>query len=190
VDIDGSRDSGPEGEFRSMFEQTSRRVYGYVRRQADAATADEVVAEVYSAAWRRHADLPADALPWLLVTARNSLRNHWRSRGRQQRLRADLAGVAHLADQQPAVDGEVIDRQSIIAALQHLRPVEREALLLVGWDGLDRSAAADVAGCTPATFTVRLHRARRHLLELWNSAGDATAAPPFRVIPSTEGERS
>jgi predicted DNA-binding protein (UPF0251 family) len=41
--------------------------------------------------------------------------------------------------------------------------LEREALRLVEWEQLDMGEAAQVAGCSSATFRVRLHRARRHL---------------------------
>ncbi|MGI8416399.1 MAG: RNA polymerase sigma factor [Nakamurella sp.] len=150
-------------EFRAMFERTSSRVYAFARRQVDATTAEDVVADVYLVAWRRRVELPADPVPWLLVTARNAVRNHWRTRGRQDRVQAALAGVAHLAATSAAVDGVVVDRAVMVSALSALSPTDREALLLVAWDGLDRGAAAAVAGCTPATFAVRLHRARRAL---------------------------
>ena len=44
-----------------------------------------------------------------------------------------------------------------------LSPGERETLLLIAWDGLSTARAAAVAGCSPRTFAVRLHRARQRL---------------------------
>jgi DNA-directed RNA polymerase specialized sigma24 family protein len=44
-----------------------------------------------------------------------------------------------------------------------LSPREREALLLVAWEGLDPQRAARVVGCAPAAFRARLYRARRQL---------------------------
>jgi RNA polymerase sigma-70 factor (ECF subfamily) len=35
--------------------------------------------------------------------------------------------------------------------------------MLVAWDDLDAARAARAAGCSPATFRMRLHRARRRL---------------------------
>jgi RNA polymerase sigma-70 factor (ECF subfamily) len=52
---------------------------------------------------------------------------------------------------------------ALFEALARLPGHEREALLLTAWDGLRPRAAADVAGCSPATFRVRLHRARRRV---------------------------
>jgi RNA polymerase sigma-70 factor (ECF subfamily) len=35
--------------------------------------------------------------------------------------------------------------------------------MLTSWDGLDNGRAAAVLGCSPGTFAVRLHRARKRL---------------------------
>ena len=48
-------------------------------------------------------------------------------------------------------------------ALASLRERDREALMLVAWDGLDHRTAATVMGCSTGSLTVRLHRARRRL---------------------------
>ena len=54
--------------------------------------------------------------------------------------------------------------------------------MLVAWDGLNHRDAARVAGCTTATFSVRVHRARNRLLEL---TGD-TSSSPRSYLPATE----
>jgi RNA polymerase sigma-70 factor (ECF subfamily) len=51
----------------------------------------------------------------------------------------------------------------LAAAVASLSPREREALLLVAWEGLASDRAARAAGCSPAAFRVRLHRARRRV---------------------------
>jgi RNA polymerase sigma-70 factor (ECF subfamily) len=57
---------------------------------------------------------------------------------------------------------------------------DREALLLVTWEDLPVRMAARAAGCSPAAFAVRLHRARRRLAAL-------LADPPPRALrPETE----
>ncbi|HEX6027306.1 MAG TPA: sigma factor-like helix-turn-helix DNA-binding protein, partial [Solirubrobacter sp.] len=50
-------------------------------------------------------------------------------------------------------------------ALAMLKPIDREALLLTAWEGLTPERAAVAAGCSRATFDVRLHRARRRLAD-------------------------
>ena len=69
----------------------------------------------------------------------------------------------------------------MLAALADLSSVEREAVLLTGWDGLSVDQAADVAGCTRRAFELRLNRARNRLRRVL-AADDGPAAP---ARPST-----
>lgn len=62
------------------------------------------------------------------------------------------------------------------AALAGLPDGDREALLLVGWDGLSNPQAAGVAGCSQGAFKVRLHRARRRLAKALNQTRPDEAA--------------
>lgn len=133
------------------------------------------MAETFVVAWRRLEEIPKDPIPWLLGVARRVLANQRRSSGRRQALdqRVAMAGRATgTATSDPAE--EVAARMSLDAALTQLSEWEREALLLVVWDGLDNRKAAQVMGCSTTTFTLRLHRARRRLTELFlkTQAGD------------------
>jgi RNA polymerase sigma-70 factor (ECF subfamily) len=47
-------------------------------------------------------------------------------------------------------------------------------LLLVAWDGLDRTQAASVLGITTGLFSVRLHRARRRFKRALAAQQDRT----------------
>ncbi len=49
------------------------------------------------------------------------------------------------------------------AALARLAPREREALMLIAWEGLTPTQAASVLGESPGAFRARLHRARRRM---------------------------
>ncbi len=51
----------------------------------------------------------------------------------------------------------------VVRALGSLGELDREVLLLITWDGLDRRQAAAALGIGTGTFAVRLHRARRRL---------------------------
>lgn len=159
----------PADRLRELFAAHSRQVFGYVLRQvaagtgAEVATAQDVVGEVFLVAWRRIGEIPADALPWLLVTARQVLANHYRAATRRQRLADALAGVERVAATSPAAEEVALARVELVAALGQLTPAEREAVLLVAWDGLSVSSAATVAGCSTHAFEVRLSRARARL---------------------------
>lgn len=150
--------------FRELYDATSRRVYAYLRRHSDPDVAESVLAEVYVKAWRHLATLTEEPMGWLIVTAKRTLVDHHRARQRRDRLADDLFTVSRSHGPE-SLESQVVDRQVILDALRHLSDEDREALLLVGWDGLSHSDAASVAGCTVAAFTKRLSRARQRLTE-------------------------
>jgi RNA polymerase sigma-70 factor (ECF subfamily) len=145
-------------DFEQLWDRHHRRVHAYALRRTDPASAQDVVSETFLVAWRRRAELPADELPWLLGVARLVLANHARSRRRQDALARTFIDQAARMHADPAdVDHEVL------RAIAALEADDREALILVGWDGLRPAEAALVVGCSPPTFRVRLLRARRRL---------------------------
>jgi RNA polymerase sigma-70 factor (ECF subfamily) len=156
-------ESQDERRLRTLFDQHATRVFAYAARHSDPGTAQDIVSEVFLVAWRRIADVPEDALPWLLVSARNVLHNHQRSMSRRQRLAEAVAGAERLAASIPAAEETAVRRDEMLSALAGLTAVEREAVLLVAWDGLSTKDAATVAGCSGRAFEVRLSRARSRL---------------------------
>lgn len=151
--------------FTALWKEHAPRVLAYAQRHTDPETAHEVVSETFLVAWRRLVDVPGEPLPWLLVVARNTLNNHRRSGYRQALLQTELQRLTELTEHGPAAEISAVERQAMLAALATLTATEREALLLVAWDGLSTTQAARVAGCSTPTFAVRLHRARRRLQE-------------------------
>ncbi|MBU2668925.1 RNA polymerase sigma factor [Actinoplanes bogorensis] len=151
-----------EHRFVRLWRECAPRVLAYARRHVDPETAQDVVAETFLVAWRRAGRVPADPLPWLLVVARNTIANMRRSGLRQERLAGQLELVA--APAEPA-DVLATERADVLDRLAALTAREREALLLVAWDGLTAAQAAKVAGCSLPAFHVRLFRARKRLTE-------------------------
>ena len=146
-----------------MFDALAPRVFAYARRHCDAAGAQDVVADTFMVAWRKHAELPPEPLPWLLVVARNTISSRRRRERRQGALVDSLAGIERLAGPAVGADQSVVERDALVGALGELTDLEREALLLVAWDGLTNAQAARVAGCSQRAFEVRLSRARARL---------------------------
>lgn len=159
----------------AIFHELSPRVYAYARRHCDTNSAHDVVSDTFLVAWRRVNDVPSNALPWLLVVARNTIANHHRREARQDRLANAAARLAHLAATGVPADHETIERAVLLEALNQLTPLEREALLLISWDGLTSRDAATVAGCSLRAFEVRLSRARARMAR---STSDSAADPP------------
>jgi RNA polymerase sigma-70 factor (ECF subfamily) len=157
-----SKHSPPdEAAFRQLYEETSPRVYGYVRRRCPDSDCDDILAEAYLVAWRHFDRLPADPVPWLIRAARNALSNHRRSLARQDRLADESRWVHEAAG--PDCANQAIERADLLAALAALGPDDREVLLLTGWDGLDSLGVATVLGISAAAARARLSRARRRL---------------------------
>ena len=169
-----------EAEFRTWYERTSPRLYAYVRRYCADADCDDVIAEVYLIAWTRLAELPADALPWLIGTARNVLANSWRARGRRRELTAQLADLHAVAA--PDCAGPAVERTDLLRAIGRLTASDQEVLLLAGWDGLDSTALATVLGCSSVTARARLSRARRRLADRLDGTAHGSASLS-RLIP-------
>jgi RNA polymerase sigma-70 factor (ECF subfamily) len=141
-----------------MFRACHLAVHRFALRRVGDGAVDDIVAETFTIAWRRHSEIVGDPLPWLLGVARRVCANHLRASGR----RAALG--RRLSDQGPSFSDDIaISDGRLRAALAMLGDRDREALLLIAWDELSNSDAAQVVGCSPSAFAVRLHRARKRL---------------------------
>jgi RNA polymerase sigma factor (sigma-70 family) len=152
-----------EQRFEDLFRENYGAVRGYALRRAAPEAAQDVVAETFLVAWRRLDDIPDDALPWMYGVARRVLANQRRSAARGAALRRRLAGAESGAPSTLDPGETAGETELVRQALGRLSDGSREALLLVAWDGLSAARAARAAGCSRATFAVRLHRARARL---------------------------
>ena len=153
---------GPAEErwFRGVYEATYRDLLAYARRRcANSEDADDLVAEVFTIAWRRLEDLPHgdDARLWLFGVARNVLSNQRRS-GRR--------AASFLARYRPAASADAAPGASdprVAKALGALSEPDREILRLVAWEELTVAQAAVVLDISTASAESRLRRARARL---------------------------
>lgn len=176
--------------FNALWEAHSARVLAYATRHVGPDDAQEVVAETFLVAWRRLADVPGQPLPWLLVVARNTLANDRRSTYRRAVLHDDLVRLQASAAPAQAADITVDQRTEVLTALAAVSPKEREALLLITWDGLSVPEAARVAGCSTSAMHVRLFRARRRLhMAAADPEDDAGRAEPVAPASLTQQPR-
>jgi RNA polymerase sigma-70 factor (ECF subfamily) len=156
-----------QASFLALYERTYAKVVGFAARRArtpeDAADA---VAETFLIAWRRFDQIPTGepALYWLYTTARFVLANQGRADRRRsltiERIARELQWI--FPDRAFAIDDE---RTSGRAAFAQLTSEERDVLLLAAWEGLDARGIGAVLGCSPTAARIRLHRARRRLIE-------------------------
>jgi RNA polymerase sigma factor (sigma-70 family) len=147
-----------EARFRALFVETYAALRRYARHRGFSPTdSDDLVAEVFTIAWRRIDDVPEDATPWLFGVARNVSRNLRRGELRAARM---LARLPRPEIQHPVEPDESADSEVIRNALASLDERDRELLVLVAWDGLTPQQAATALGSTAGATRVRLHRAR------------------------------
>jgi RNA polymerase sigma-70 factor (ECF subfamily) len=169
-----------ERRFSALFQQT----YGALRRYAhhrglSGADADDLVADVFTVAWRKLAVVPSDdPLPWLFAVARNHWRNHMRKTARERAL------VLRLAPDPDVPEPEIADisASAIHAALAKLSDNDREILTLIAWDDLEPHQAAIVLGCSASAARVRLHRARNRLAAELETLGPHATGPEQQEV--------
>lgn len=152
--------SESQGDFERVFNDCYEPVLRYVARRVGADAVQDVVSDTFLVAWRRYEDLRGEPLPWLLGIARRVAATQRRGSARREALHARLH--AERAPLEMSAELEASDPR-LGQALACLPERDREALLLIAWDGLDHRTAAQVMGCSTGSLTVRLHRARRRL---------------------------
>jgi RNA polymerase sigma factor (sigma-70 family) len=165
-----------EGAFNALYDAHYGAVRAYAWRR-DPAFAEDIVAEAFLVAWKRLEDVPTDtALPWLLAAARNAHLNIARSERRRRERELNDAASWPQSDVAPEAGGGA-DRAEVLRLLKQLPEADREVLLLVAWEGLDRAGIAKVLGCSRANVALRLHRARRRFEALLSDAGQIDSEP-------------
>lgn len=166
VGADRDRDAA-ELRFRELYRANFRPVQSYaVNRLGAADDVPDVVAEVFTIAWRRLADIPpppADRF-WLYGTARRVIARRYRSAGRLRNLLGRLAAERY-PTQQPAGAFDPVT-EHVLAALAELKAAEREALLLVHWEQLSYAEAAQVLGCSANAVGIRVYKAKARMRAL------------------------
>ena len=135
--------------------------------------AEDVTAVVFYEAWRRRASVRMvndSILPWLLVTANNTLRNHVRHQRRYRLFLNQLPppqDAADIADGIAEADESSFKSSALREAFAKLRPQERDVLTLCVIGGLGAKEAAAALGIADGTVKSRLHRAKSRLGTLY-----------------------
>jgi RNA polymerase sigma-70 factor (ECF subfamily) len=155
--------SSREVEFGRAWDRDGPRVAAYARRHVPPDDVQDVVADTFLQAWRRWDAVPEPPIAWLIGTARKVIGNSRRARRRRLALQDRLTLLSSAARPGEDVGLLATERMAALEALATLPHHQREALLLVAWDGLTPDEAATALGVRPGTFRVRAHRARAAL---------------------------
>ena len=176
--------------FAELYRRHVDRVVAFAaRRSKDAADTADLVAATFLVgleSLNSYDPRKGDPLPWLLGIARRLVANRGRRRSREWAAANRLQGHRMLDDDDFTLLERQIDANRLSArlesALSRLKPRDREALLLVGYDRLAPDDAATVLGVRPAAFRMRLSRARRALRSLLDDPQhDAVLMPGVRL---------
>lgn len=177
---------GATARFRQLYDGEAVRLVGYVaRRMANPTAAPDVVADVFTTAWRRLDDVPpgGEARLWLYGVARHTLANWRRGEQRRDRLSSRLRGELRVLATHAATAAQ--DVLEVRAALERLADDDRELLRLTAWEELTPSEIAAVMELPAGTVRRRLHDARNRLrAEL--DLSPAERSHDQHVLPRTE----
>lgn len=159
-------------QFEARVQRLQGPLFAYLGRMGfEQGMAEELAQETFLRAWRAKAQFDenkAQYSTWLFRIARNVAINEIEKRQRVLDT-ANSEQVMNAPDTALAVDEvhEAQLMQRLNVALQLLSVEDQETIALSGLDELTNEEAAEVAGCTTATFRTRLSRARTRLKKLW-----------------------
>lgn len=158
-----------EERFLAAHAACHDRIYLYFRRRtANAATAEDLCAEVFRIVWEKSEEHDSLSAMVLFGVAKNVLRNHDRSALRSESLLDAL--------RQEWRDEGAAPESPVYEALGELSPDDREVLLLSYWDGFTSTEVSDLLNTTATAVRMRLHRARRALSSVIQSQAERERA--------------
>jgi RNA polymerase sigma-70 factor (ECF subfamily) len=161
--------AGDVSAFDAVYDGFNTRLYRFLVRLTNRR---EVAEDLLEETWLRlvtHASRlrPDTHLgPWLFTVARNLHVSYCRSRLLEDSYATALLGLwpCGVPSPSPFAAMEATEaRQRLATALASVPRLYREALLLVGVEGLRPREAAEVCGVTPEVMRQRLSRARASL---------------------------
>jgi RNA polymerase sigma-70 factor (ECF subfamily) len=159
--------SPADAEFERLYRASRDDVYAYVATlMRDRFAAEDVTALAFERAYRRRSSFrPGRGTPraWLFGIARNAALDELRRRARSAAAGGDPADESAPAPEDEAEMGA--RRLAVRAALESLRPRERELVALKFFAGLSNAELATVLGTTETNAGTRLHRAIHKLRE-------------------------
>jgi len=155
-----------ESSFRAVYEAYRPEIVAYFLRRCHPDDAQDLAEEVFTVAWRRRLDVPADreALMWLYGVAHNTLSHYRRSTGRRIRLEHRLATVPGADPPGPETEAlRRVECEQVLEVVNHLKVKDQEVLRLALWEGLTHREIAQVTGASVPAVKQRFHRAKRRL---------------------------
>ncbi|WP_221176776.1 RNA polymerase sigma factor [Nocardioides pocheonensis] len=160
--------------FATVFDRHYAAVHSYAARRAGPDAADDVLADVFLAAFshrKRFDSSTGSALPWLYGIAGNVLKRRWRTLASTDRMTRSAASMvvsasdSHESEVAARLDSAA-DWLVVRTLLDELGDGDREALLLYAWEELSYVEIAVAMDIPVGTVRSRINRARSRLRAL------------------------
>jgi RNA polymerase sigma-70 factor (ECF subfamily) len=175
VSLDDAMDRYAQGEaaaFAVLYAGLAMKLRTFLLRLAGGqALADDLVQETFMRIHRARGSFEPGArvVPWAYAIARNAWLDHARSAHARTRRELDAKGTHDAPPPaEPATGPEADSEQAAIAretaaiveaALAALPPAQREAFVLLRYEGMSVQEAAEILGSTPTAVKLRAFRA-------------------------------
>lgn len=151
---------GDEAAFERLYALYEPMVHGILLARVPRSQVDDLVQDVFVAAWQRLDGLREAAAfgGWLAMIARNRATDYHRQTVPTVELAEDAPGRPQSAD-------APLDAARALAAIRSLPDAYRETLVLRLVEGMTGPEIAERTGLTPASVRVNLHRGMKLLRE-------------------------
>jgi RNA polymerase sigma-70 factor (ECF subfamily) len=163
---------GDQSAFTTFYEVTSKSVFGLLLRILnDRASAEEVLLDVYTQAWRQarnYDNRRGTPVAWLTTIARSRAIDRLRS-GRHDQNKEDLDQAGQLSAQAPSPEDNSVlaERQKIVRkAIESLTPEQKEVIELAYYSGLSHTEIATKLGHPLGTVKTRTRLAMIKMREM------------------------
>jgi RNA polymerase sigma-70 factor (ECF subfamily) len=153
-----SAQAGNGDAFAELYQRFARMVHGVVLARIARTEVDDVVQDVFMAAFQRLTELrdPAAFGGWLAAIARHRAADHGRR----------LVPVRAVVDEAaPSRAHEQAEARAILATIRSLPDTYAETLVLRLVEGMTGAEIAERTGLTPGSVRVNLHRGMKLLRE-------------------------
>jgi RNA polymerase sigma-70 factor (ECF subfamily) len=151
--------------FGAIFDRHYDAIFRFAERRIGRDAALELASEVFLTAFRvreNYGPERTSARPWLMGIASRLVLHEQRRFARYANAVQRAASHTHSSSTETQVLG-TLELAALYEALDKIDPESRELLLLVTWEGLSYSDAAEALGVPVGTVRSRVHRVRRDL---------------------------
>ena len=166
----GAVAKGDQDAFSRLYADYVRLVHAVVLGRVPRRDVDDLVQEVFIAAYTRIGELrdPAAFGGWIATIARNRATDHLRQ-SREQ---------VELPDELPGGDAIEAETMAVLDIVRKLPEAYRETLLMRLVEGMSGAEIAERSGLTPASVRLNLHRGMKLLRgQMGPTRGSAPTGP-------------